>query len=172
MGRPPREDDQEVLWNGAKVMRWAWPLLAFLVFMPLSASPGAGTKRAKGTAIAEIEQAVFRAVVRAHCEQMLCLLSIEGKSLDEQRLMELAKLGRVAAPLPGDSELDGSGMSRAARSRGAQLIDITRIIIERKERAVAYVHIYSTVIDATMCQYRVRRGGAQWTVDDAVKCTA
>jgi hypothetical protein len=154
-------------------MRWAWPLLVFLVFMPLSASPRAETKRAKGTAVAGIEQAVFRAVVKAHCQEMLCLLSIKGKALDEQRLMELATLGRVAAPLPGDSELDGSGMSRAARDRGAQLIDIAKIVIERKERAVVYVHIYSTVIDATMCQYRARQDGTQWVVDEGgVRCTA
>jgi hypothetical protein len=145
------------------MMNCSW--LIGLLLVPLSTYQTDDTAKGdRRKAVAQIEEAVFRTVVRKYCQQMLCLLAVNGKALEEERLRALEDIGRVAAPSEEDIELDASGMSGAARSRGAQVIDITKVIVERHGQAIAHVSIYATVIDATLCQFRLQEGDGQWVV--------
>ena len=144
------------------------------LFLAAAAVPlGAQTKEKPATRseIAKVEEAVLRKVVATRCQETLCLLAVKGKALDGPRLAKLTKLGRVAAPAASDLELDGSGMSGAARSRGAQVIDLLKVTVE-DNKAVVQVHIYSTTVDATVCRYQLHRVESGWLVDGSVECTA
>jgi hypothetical protein len=150
-------------------MRLAYFVPLFLALVPLGIQ--AKEKPAVRSDVAEIKGVVFRKVVEQHCQKTLCLLAVNGKALEPPHLAELAKLGQVAAPSEGDLELDESGMSGAARTRGAQIIDLLKVIVERNT-AVVQVHIYSSIVDTTLCRYRLRRVQSGWLVDESVECTA
>jgi hypothetical protein len=146
---------------------------AYVVPLLLALVPLGQTKEKPATRseVAQIEGAVLRKVVVTRCQGTLCLLAVKGKALDAPRLARLAKVGRVAAPAASDLELEGSGMSGAARSRGAQVVDLLKVTVE-DNRAVVQVHIYSTTVDATVCRYQLHRFESGWLVDESVECTA
>lgn len=121
--------------------------------------------------IVEIEQTVFRQFVRWYCQQKLCLLAVKGEPLEEARLEPLAELGQVGAPSVQDLELDGSGMSGAGR-RGAKILDITKVIVDKSGNAVAHVSMYDSVLDTTGCKVRLWLEKDEWHVDESVRCTA
>jgi hypothetical protein len=147
-------------------------LVASLVVLGVPDQSSGETKGQRARTVAEIQRAVLTTVVQKHCQQQLCLVAVRGEPLDEDLLRALTEFGQVAAPLPGDLELDGSGMSGATRSRGARVVDLAKVIVAKNGEAVAYVNMYETVIDATMCRLRIRREEGKWRVDDeATACT-
>jgi hypothetical protein len=152
-------------------MRFACWAPLFLASVLLGQSKNTAPKRGSVSEAAQVVEEVLRNVVSKRCQETLCLLAVKGKALDAQHLATLAQFGQVAAPAASDLKLDESGMSGAARSRGAQVIDILKVTVER-DTAVAQVHVYSSIIDTTLCRYRVQRAKSGWHVEEPVECTA
>lgn len=138
-----------------------------LIMAGVAVSSASGVKKAPSEKNSDttVSEVLFRHVVSAECQTILCLLAIKGEPASDELMRLLEPLGRVSAPTPDDFIWE-DGAVRGFSERHGQIVDMRSVVKPAARSAIVEVAFLTTGLGSSTCKYRLQRVSGEWVVDD------
>lgn len=159
-----------VRWGGSRTL---WTVLACICLTAPAARAEDPARDAEGgnQARAAIYEEVFRWLAKRECNVVVCLLSVDGRGLDEALYKRIEGIGRVK-PAREDDFIFENGAYRGFSSRDGRILDVSRVTWTSESEVLVDVSHLTTSMNSRACRYRLLKRGDRWKVDGkGTRCT-